>query len=61
MSDHEYFLRRANEELRAAERSANPEARRAHQELANLYLAMIENGSPVPNTPASASECRVSA
>lgn len=59
MSDHEYFLRRASEELAAADCSTTAEAARAHFELANRYLAMIENGSPLLNTQA-ASACRSS-
>ena len=41
MSDKDYFLRRAAEELAAAEGATCPEARRVHQELASRYLTMI--------------------
>lgn len=41
MSDHNYFLRRAVEELAAADRATGQEARRAHQDLANRYLTLI--------------------
>ena len=52
MGDNDYFLRRANEELAAVDRATSAEAARAHFELANRYLAMIENGSPVLEPPA---------
>lgn len=42
MSDDEYFARRAEEELAAANRAACPEAKRAHIHLANSYLLKIE-------------------
>jgi hypothetical protein len=44
VSDNDYFLRRAAEELGAAERASSPDARRVHCDLANLYLLKIENG-----------------
>jgi hypothetical protein len=61
MSDSEYFLRRAAEELAAAERAISPEARRVHHDLANRYLLKIENGPSVLESPAPASEGRLSA
>jgi hypothetical protein len=50
MGNNEYFLRRANEELAAAERATSAEAKHIHGELANRYLEMIESG-PAPNSP----------
>ena len=35
--DTNYFLRRANEELEAAEHAVNVRAAQAHKELASLY------------------------
>jgi hypothetical protein len=61
MSSNDYFLRRANEELAASDRATNPEAARAHFELANRYLEMIENGPSMPESPAPAPESRLSA
>ncbi len=59
MSDGDYFLRRAEEELAAAERATCPEARRAHHALANSYILEIENGPSVLDVPpAPASEGR---
>jgi len=43
MSDSNYFLRRAAEEVAAAERAASPSAERLHRELASRYLSMIED------------------
>jgi hypothetical protein len=51
-SNNDYFLRRANEELAAVDRASSAEAARAHFELANRYLAIIENGSLVLGAPA---------
>ena len=59
MSDPDYFVRRAAEELAAADRAPSPEARRAHRDLANSYLLKIENGPSVLAPPAPASEGRV--
>jgi hypothetical protein len=61
MSDNDYFLRRAAEELAAAERATCPEAKRAHHDLANGYLLKIENGPSVLASPAPASEGRLRA
>ena len=40
-----YYLRRADEELAAAERSPSPEAAEAHREMHARYMAMVEQGS----------------
>jgi hypothetical protein len=61
LSDSDYFLRRAAEELAAANRATCPAAMRAHLDLANSYLLKIENGPPVLDSPAPASEDRPSA
>lgn len=61
MSDKDYFLRRAAAEVDAAHRATNGEAKRAHLELAELYLLRIENGSSVLGSPSPASEDRLSA
>jgi hypothetical protein len=61
VSDHDYFLRRAAEELAAAERATCPEARRVHCDLADSYLLKIENGPSVLDPPAPASEGRLRA
>jgi hypothetical protein len=61
MSDHEYFLRRAAEELAAAERATCREARRVHHDLANRYLLKIEDGPSVPESRAPARRERLSA
>jgi len=47
MNDKHYFLRRAAEEVDAANRAITAEAKTAHLELAELYLLKIENGSSV--------------
>jgi len=47
MNDKDYFLRRAAEEVHAANRAITAEAKRSHLELADLYLLRIENGSSV--------------
>jgi len=41
MSDQDYFMRRIAQERAAAEEATNPQAKRAHQDLANRYLTMI--------------------
>jgi hypothetical protein len=61
VSDNDYFLRRAAEELGAAERASSPDARRVHCDLANLYLLKIENGPPELQSPACAPEGRLQA
>lgn len=61
MSDSDYFLRRAAEELAAAERATCPISRRVHHDLANRYLLKIENGPSMLKSPAPASEGRHSA
>ena len=53
MSDHDYFLRRAADELAAAERATCSKAKHAHHELANLYLMKIEGEPVMPELPAS--------
>jgi hypothetical protein len=40
--DRSYFIRRATEELAAAESAASPAAARIHRELAQRYSAMSE-------------------
>jgi hypothetical protein len=59
VSDRDYFVRRAEEELAAADRATCPEARRAHRDLATSYLLKIENGPSVLAPPAPAPEGRV--
>jgi hypothetical protein len=61
MTENDYFLRRAAEEVSAAHRATSAEAKRAHVELADLYLLRIENGSSVLGSPSLASEDRLSA
>jgi len=51
MSNNEYFLRRANQEMAAAERATTPEAKDIHSQLANRYLEMIENGPSMSGPP----------
>ena len=51
MSDKDYFLRRAAEELAAAERATCVEARGVHQELASRYLTMIGHTAAGPAAP----------
>lgn len=62
-SDSQYFLRRADEELAAAERASDPRARQSHLDLAERYanaaravaattkLKVVE-AEPAPITPA---------
>jgi|KBSSwiStaDraftv2_1062776.scaffolds.fasta_scaffold4001126_1 hypothetical protein len=52
MCNSDYFLRRANEEMAAAERATTPEAKRIHSQLANRYLEMIESRPAMPEAPA---------
>lgn len=47
-SDHRYYLRRAAEEKRAAQRAITAEARERHRELAILFAGKAENRSPQP-------------
>jgi hypothetical protein len=54
MDDKNYFLRRAAEEVEAANRADSLAAKRAHLELADLYLLEIENSAPVPASPVQA-------
>jgi hypothetical protein len=61
VSDREYFVRRAREELAAADRATCPEARRAHRDLADSYRMKIENGPSVLASPAPAPEGRLPA
>jgi hypothetical protein len=56
VSDNDYFLRRAAEELAAAESATCPDARRVHCDLANRYLLKIENGPSELQSPVCASE-----
>ena len=44
MNDRDYLLRRAAEEVAAAERAVSDEARRIHRELANRYMMMVDEG-----------------
>ncbi|HYJ31149.1 MAG TPA: hypothetical protein VEW25_12510 [Allosphingosinicella sp.] len=41
-SDHRYYLRRASEERRAAERAITAAARERHRELATLFMSKAE-------------------
>lgn len=41
-SDHRYYLRRASEERRAAERAITAAARERHRELATLFASKAE-------------------
>ena len=59
MSDQDYFVRRAQEELAAADRATCPEASRAHRDLADSYLRRIENGPSALAPPAPAPKGRV--
>jgi hypothetical protein len=61
VSDRDCFLRRAAEELAAAERATCSEARRVHHELAHRYLLKIERDAAVLEFPSSGSEGRLSA
>ena len=61
VSDRDYLLRRATEELAAAGRATCLQARRVHCDLANSYLLKIENGPSMLKSPAPASEGRVRA
>jgi hypothetical protein len=49
-SDHRYYLRRASEERRAAERSLTAEARERHRELAVLFASKAEQRAPAPRS-----------
>ena len=61
VEDRDYFLRRAAAEVDAAHRATSAEAKRAHLELADLYLWRIENGSSVLGSTSPVSEDRQSA
>ena len=50
MDDKDYFLRRAAQEVDAANRANTSAAKRAHLELADLYLLEIENSSATVET-----------
>ena len=54
MEDKDYFLRRAAQEVDAANRADSLAAKRAHLELADLYLLEIENSSAAVGTAAAA-------
>ena len=54
MDDKDYFLRRAAEEVEAANRADSLAAKRAHLELADLYLLEIEDSSAPMETRAAA-------
>ena len=54
MSDENYFLRRAEEELAAAERATSPKAVQAHHELATRYLTIINYRALASENPTSA-------
>ncbi len=60
MDDKDYFLRRAAQEVDAANRADSLAAKRAHLELADLYLLEIENGASMPKTPAPEGRRRLS-
>jgi hypothetical protein len=53
MDDKCYFLRRAAEEVEAANRADGLAAKRAYLDLADLYLLEIENSSAALETVAS--------
>ena len=59
--DDQYFLKRVSEELAAAKRATNPQAKRAHHEMANRYLMLFENESPGLGCEQLAVETRASA
>jgi hypothetical protein len=54
MDDKDYYLRRAAQEVDAANRADTVAAKRAHLELADLYLLEIESTAPALETPAPA-------
>ena len=47
-SDHRYYLRRASEERRAAERAITVAARERHRELASLFATKAEQRAQRP-------------
>ena len=49
-SDHRYYMRRASEERRAAERAVTAAARERHRELALLFASKAEKRSPQPHS-----------
>ena len=61
MDDKDYFLRRAAQEVDAANRADSLAAKRAHLELADLFLLEIENSASVPEIPAPARRRQLSA
>ena len=61
MDDKDDFLRRAAQEVDAANRADSLAAKRAHLELADLYLLEIENGASVLKPPAPVRRRRLSA
>ena len=61
MDDKDYFLRRAAQEVDAANRADSLAAKRAHLELADLYLLEIENGASALETQAPERRRRLSA
>ncbi len=61
MDDKDYFLRRAAEEVDAANRADGLAAKRAHLELADLYLLEIENSASVLDIAAPARRRHLSA
>ena len=61
MDDKNYFLRRAAEEVDAANRADSLAAKRAHLDLADLYLLEIENSAPAREIPAPARRRQLSA
>jgi hypothetical protein len=61
MDDKDYFLRRAAEEVDAANRTDSLAAKRAHLELADLYLLEIENSAAPLETSALARTRHLSA
>jgi hypothetical protein len=52
--DIEYYRRRAREERALAEAAANPDAARAHAELAGHYDGLIEHADLLPPARGSA-------
>ena len=50
--DRSYLVKRASEELAAAERATSPSAAKIHRELAQRYSAMSEEQDPRAGTDA---------
>lgn len=50
-SDHRYYLRRASEERRAADRAITNAARERHSQLASMFAAKAEQRAPRSSEP----------